>query len=305
MTYSNGTQVSINSFDQVTELFFSQVLAGRPEVVRSKIIDSMESLGYDIIEDTPNIIGRRGASGWGKWYSSANVMDYAATLTIRFRSVGDGSTRVTFDYLIKHGWLNDGEKEIVIQEAKTIASLSRTPAIDKLCSVCEWESTDDSRFCRNCGAPLTSESAELEVLRLMAETRAAKTSVVSGSLISGLSIIGLLVVFILSLIGTANPKVVFVFSVISSVLVLLSFIFSLFSWNRLKRALDKKPSERSRGGESVQQLKEYAEPAMLSSPAAFSSVTEGTTNLLDKERVLRRESGDISPEKRITKDLER
>ncbi|MBX3244137.1 MAG: zinc ribbon domain-containing protein [Acidobacteria bacterium] len=294
-----------NGFDQTTELFFSQVLAGRPEMVRSRIIDSMESLGYDIIEDTPNIIGRRAARGWGKWYSSADVLDYAATLTIRFRSVGDGSTRVTFDYLIKHGWLNDGEKDIVIQEAKTIASFSRTPAIDKLCSVCEWESNDDSRFCRNCGAPLTSESAELEVLRLMAETRAAKTSVISTTFTMAASFIVGMIGYSLFFARVIDLKTFAIMAFFSSFLALFTLSTSLFSWNRLRRALGKKPSERQVGNMSTREFKENNDPVMLASAKPFTSITEGTTNLLDQEILTQREREQVPiSQGRETKDLE-
>ena len=173
---------SSTNADQTTEIYIKKVLAGNIESVRRRIVGSMESLGYDIIEDEPNIIGRRGAKGWAAWYASADVLEYAATLTVRLKPVSESSTRVTFDYLIKHPMLNKGEKAVVLQEAKTIAAISKIQAVEKMCSVCETESTDDSRFCRKCGAPLTSEQSEMEVLRMMAEIRAGKTSVVASSI---------------------------------------------------------------------------------------------------------------------------
>ena len=99
---------SVNQLDQSTELYLKKVLPGNSETVRAQLMDALEVLGYDIIEDEPNIIARRGSKGWGGSYMSANALDYATTLTLRLKSIGANSTRVTFDYLIKHGMFNKG-----------------------------------------------------------------------------------------------------------------------------------------------------------------------------------------------------
>ena len=80
---------SSNNYDQTTELYHSEVLAGRSATVTAHLTDAIESLGYYIKGDDPNITGRRDAKGWGKWYSSVDVLDYGARLTVRFRSVGE------------------------------------------------------------------------------------------------------------------------------------------------------------------------------------------------------------------------
>ena len=98
----NTVNSSVNSMEQTTELYVKKVLAGNIKTVRLQLIDAMESLDYDIIEEEPNIIGRRGAKGWGTWFGSADVLDYPMTLTVRLKSLSESSTRVTFDYLIKH-----------------------------------------------------------------------------------------------------------------------------------------------------------------------------------------------------------
>lgn len=279
---------SIYSLDQTTELYFKKVLAGNINNVRLQLINSMESLGYDIIEEEPNIIGRRGAKGWGTWYASADVLDYAAALTVRLKPIGDNSTRVTFDYLIKHGMLNKGEKNIVVQEAKTLAAISKTHAVEKMCSVCEMESTDDSKFCRKCGAPLTSEQAELEVLRLMAETRAAKTSVVSASLLMIPSTVLLVVVFILNNAELLKPKLFPILIGVGGLGMLLAIISSLFGWNRLKHALETPENVAhpiSRRSPESLATGEFEQLPPRQTPA---SITEGTTNLLDEDWANRR-----------------
>ena len=284
---------SIYSLDQRTELYFKKVLAGNINNVRLQLINSMESLGYDIIEEEPNIIGRRSAKGWGTWYASADVLDYAATLTVRLKPIGDNSTRVTFDYLIKHGMLNKGEKNIVVQEAKTLAAISKTHTVEKMCSVCEMESTDDSKFCRRCGAPLTSEQAELEVLRLMAETRAAKTSVVSASLLMIPATILLAVVFILNNAELLKPQLFPILIGVGGLGMLFAVISSLFGWNRLKHALETpenvaRPISR-RSTESLT-TGEFEQLPPRQTPA---SITEGTTNLLDEDWANRRKKEKI------------
>ncbi len=291
--------------EQSTEIYVKKVLAGNLEMVRWQVIDALELLGYDIIEDEPNIIARRDARGWGRSYMSANPLDYGATVTVRFKSVGENSTRTTFDYLIKHGMLNKGDRKIIIQEANTIAAISKTHAIEKMCSVCETESTDDSKFCRRCGAPLTAEQAELEVLRMMSETRAAKSSVVSSTLLTTISSVALLVAFLLNNAGLMKPKLFVVLMIAGGAAFIGGLIANFFGWNRLKRALDQPEGQRSRISHNVPGSLESGEvrelPPQRQAPA---SVTEGTTNLLDKDWTEGREKEKVRVSKnRTTRDL--
>lgn len=279
----------INAGQQTTELYVKKVLAGNIGDVRARLINSIESMGYDIIEDEPHIVGRRGAKGWGTWFGSADVLDYQMTLVVRLKHLSENSTRVTFDYAIKHPMLNQGEKAIVVQEANTIASLSKRQAIEKTCSVCETESTDDSRFCRKCGAPLTSEQAELEVLRMMAEVRAGKTSVVSSSILIIASVVLLTLAFVLSSLGSIKPGAILLLFSLNGIAAMLALLSTFFAWNRLKRALDK-PENTTRhvSADTFESIKtgEFQE---LPTPVPPASITEGTTNLLDEKWIDRRE----------------
>ena len=291
--------------EQTTELYVKKVLAGNIKTVRLQLIDAMESLGYDIIEEDPNIIGRRGAKDWGTWVASANVLDYATTLTVRLKSIGESSTRVTFDYLIKHGMLNKGDRNIVVQEAKTIAAISKTHTVEKMCSVCETESTDDSKFCRQCGAPLTSEQAELEVLRMMAETRAGKVSVVASSVAMSVSSIMLIIVFILNNLGLLKPKLLPFLLFFGGAGILFAVMSSLFGWNRLKRALEKPETQVQHIPRRVPESIETGEFEELLPRQPVASITEGTTNLLDEEWTKKREKEKVPvSSRRNTNDLD-
>lgn len=297
---------STNSVEQTTEIYVKKVLAGNVNEVRQRIIVSIEAVGYDVIEEDPHIIGRRGARGWGVWLSSADVLDYPMTLTVRLKPVGQNSTQATFDYLIKHPFLNKGEKAIVAQEAKTIASISKKPAVEKMCSVCETESTDDSRFCRKCGAPLTSEQADLEILRMMAEIRAGKTSVVSSSILMFVSTALLIAFVVLNYLGKLqNPKAFFIFLFFGGLTALAAIILTFFGWNRINRALEKPAVQKEHIPRYVPESLDTGEFAELPPTRTIPvSITEGTTNLLDREWTTHREKEKFPvPNRRETEDL--
>ncbi len=280
-----------NTGAQTTEIYIKEILAGNAAHVRGQLIEAVESLGYDIIEDEPHIIGRRGAENWGTWYGSADVLDYARTLTIRLKSVGANSTRVTFDYLVKHPMLNKGEKSIVAQEARTIAAICRQ-SVERICPACETESTDDSRFCRRCGTPLTIELAEREVLRMMAEVRAAKTSVVMATVNTTLLIALLIPIIMLLALNSFNPtdRIVLIgLFVLSGLITAVAILSNGFGWNRINRALKKAESSNQPLPRSISKAFQTGEFDELPASKPIASITEGTTNLLDKEWANQRE----------------
>lgn len=287
MNYASGTN---NQWEQTTEIYVKKILAGNVADVRARIASVAESFGYNIIEDEPHIIARRGARGWGTWYGSADVMDYPMTLTVRLKPLSENSTRATFDYIVKHPMLSDSEKSIVLQEAAAIASLSKVQAIEKQCSVCETESSDDSKFCRKCGAPLTSEQAEMEVLRMMAEIRAGKTSTVTSSILILISFLILMTAFVLENAEFLEPKVFIILFSLGGLALFFALITSFFAWHRSKRALEKPAGNALPPAfYRVPETLVTGELGELPPRSVHASVTEGTTNLLDEEWSNRRE----------------
>ena len=265
---------------QATEIYLKRVLAGNIESVRARLSAALERLGYDVIEEEPTLIGRRGARSWGTWYGSADILDYAMTLTIRFKPVGPYATRATFDYTVNHPWLSRGEKEVLTREVDALTALATVRAVDKVCAACGTETTDDSRFCRRCGAPLSSEQAELDVLRMTAETRAGHTSVVTSAAMLMITNIMTILAFILMGAGVARPKGLWTLAIIGSIIGFLNLLVTFCAWSRLNGALNFK-RERQQVvpvGSSVPALP-VGEPAALP-PRRAVSVTEGTTELL-------------------------
>jgi hypothetical protein len=266
---------------QTTEIYLKRVLAGNIESVRARLGVALERLGYDVLEEEPALHGRRGARGWGNWYSSADVLDYPMTLIIRLKNAGDHSTHATFDYTIKHPWLSKGEKEVLTREAEAIVALATTRATEKVCTVCGTEATDDSRFCRRCGAPMTSEQAELDVLRMAAETRAGHTSVVTSTILSLASIAIALIAWVVFLKkGTVSAKGLWIVICLMGILTLFNFLVGRFAWLRLNAALVSKREETGTLPSSRAQTLPDVEPAALPPRHVGHSVTEGTTELL-------------------------
>ncbi|HEY0101580.1 MAG TPA: hypothetical protein VGB76_21820 [Pyrinomonadaceae bacterium] len=285
---------------QTTEIYLKRVLAGNIESVRARLGVALERLGYDLLEEEPALHGRRGARGWGVWYSSADVLDYPMTLIVRLKSAGEHSTHATFDYTINHPWLSKGEKEVLTREAEAIVAIASTRAAEKVCAGCATEATDDSRFCRRCGAPMTSEQAELDVLRMAAETRAGHTSVVTSTILSLSSIaIALLALVVYLKKGAVTTKGLWLLLSVMAVISLFNFLVGRFAWQRLNAALASRREEtRTLPGRRVQTLPNI-EPAALPPRHIGHSVTEGTTELLnaqtrEQEPIHLRRGGDTS-----------
>ena len=278
---SDFVDVSGGYGSQTTEIYLKRELVGSVESVSARLIAALERLGYDVIEDQPAILGRRGARGWGTWYGSADVLDYSMTLVIRLKPIGDHSTRATFDYKVSCPWLTKGDKEVVSREVEAITALATMRSADKLCAACGTEAMDDSRFCRRCGAPMTAEQTELDVLRMAAETRAGHTSVVTSTMLSLLSILGLLAVVAIAVKASVSLDAFWTGIGFLGVISLFNFFVGWCAWGRLNNALRNKRAEQRVMPVSDAQTLSGTEATALPAGRIERSVTEGTTELLN------------------------
>ena len=267
---------------QTTEIYLKRELVGSVESVSARLIAALERVGYDVIEEQPAILGRRGARGWGTWYGSADVLDYSMTLVIRLKPIGDHATRATFDYKVCHPWLSQGDKEVVSREAEAITALATMRSADKSCAACGTEAMDDSRFCRRCGAPMTAEQTELDVLRMAAETRAGHTSVVTSTMLSLASIlIVLLAVIAMAVKGPLSLKGFWGWIGFLAIISLFNFFLGWCAWARLNSALKiKRATQRLSPISDTQTLPGTEAPALPTGRVGMS-VIEGTTELLN------------------------
>jgi hypothetical protein len=127
----------------------------------------------------------------------------------------------------------------------------------------------------------------------MAETRAAKTSVVATSLLTVISTILLVVTFLLKNAELLKPKAFVVLLSLGGLGILFAVISSFFGWNRLKRALEKTETQPLYLPRHVPKSFETGEFFETPSSKAPASITEGTTNLLDAELFNQREKEKI------------
>lgn len=272
---------------QDSEHYLQRVLAGNVNDVRRRLTLALERLDYDFIDEGDlEIQAKRNSRGWAGAWASADVLDYPRTLVIRFKPLNENLTKASFVYIIKHPSLQRGEKEVLTREAETLSTLATVRATDKICALCGTESNDESRFCRNCGAPMTSDETAIEILRMTAETRSGHTSVAIGTII-GLFIAIMNIAAIIALLysGVGN-KGVFVFLGVGIFLSLMIVISNGFGWKRLNNAL----KSNSKNDHSQKILTEKVAPrifgentnALPSAPAY--SVIEDTTSLLDFNR---------------------
>lgn len=279
---------NVNLYGYSTEHYLRRVMNGNAEQVRARIAVALEALGYDVVEEYPHLQARTAARGWGNYGSSADVLDYSRTLTIRFRPLNERTTQVTFDYVIKHPMLSRGEKEVLTREAEAIAEMATTRLTNKVCEACGTDGTDDSRFCRGCGAPLVSGESALEVLRMTAHTRAAHTSVVSAHISLMITLLFTFLAFILTLTrGGVVPKPAIVMFIFALLGVLFALFCLPFAWHRINRALkqNEKPKPLAISAAHTTSPASFKGTTTGSLPAAsFSapqfSITDSTTELL-------------------------
>lgn len=275
------------TFYQDSEHYLQRVLAGNVNDVRRRLAFALERLDYDFIDDGElEIQAKRNSRGWAGASASADVLDYPRTLIIKFKPLSENLTRASFIYIVKHPWLQRGEKEVLTREAETISALATIRATDKICTVCGAESTDDSRFCRKCGAAISSDETTLEILRMTAETRAGHTSVAMGTIIGVvLALINLIALIAVASSGQIN-KGVLIFLVVGLAVSLLIVISNGFGWKRLNNAL--KASGKNEQSQKI--LVEKSAPLISGGntktllPLPAYSVTEDTTNLLNFDR---------------------
>ena len=280
---SNYVDLGGGPHSYITEHYLKRVLAGNIESVRRRLIATLERLGYSVIEEEPVLLGRRGAKGWGTWGGSTDVLDYAMTLAIRMKPISGHATSVTFEYLVKHPWLSHREKEVLTREAEAITALASVRAADKVCAACGIESTGDSRFCRRCGTPMTSEQAELDVLRMTAEAKAGHTSVVTSSIMLMSTNLIALVALIVAGFAPIGAKILWGSTIIAVIIGFLNLLVSLCAWKRINLALKSKGEEHRKPPASMDLERPTIETFDFPPQRAETSITEGTTDLLSMQ----------------------
>lgn len=279
----------------ITEYQSRRVLIGDVETVRQRFIEALEKLGYSVISDQP-LIAKNSVkqSGLSCMNCFPGALGSPTKLTIGLRLSNSNSTLATFDYSIMNPVITKGDRQTLEREIDALLALAtaRPPAI--VCAACGTNLTSDSRFCRACGAPSSSEApAEVEVLRLTSEARASHQNIV-GSVLSILFVLAMALPVIF--FARKGPKAGTILLIVGE---LLAFCWLLYGMYRLHRTLNPRPVEKTLPVTNAVHVLASLDTAALPQLPAHNSVTEGTTELLTTpERVavpVNRQGRDTGP----------
>ena len=257
----------------VSDHNLTMAIPGDVASVRDRLVDAVQQLGYKVMGEQP-IYAKRNARASARWDCSLNSLDYPTTLNIALKQTNDVSVVATFNYEIKNCLgLTKGDRQTLAREAEAIAALAIERHAVSACRACGTQITDESHFCRRCGAPLVLDVPELEILRLTRSARGSHHHVVIGlfAVVIGLALI-MTLFLTMGLRITPGFWIGFCFATYGIVSLIQG------TW-QLHFALNPKTPTKS--------LTAPAQPAFRSSvttalpPASGRvSVTEGTTELL-------------------------
>lgn len=263
-----------------------RIIPGDIETVRSGLMHAIEQLGYRMLNDDP-LQARRKARGLGKSWGSNNILDYQSNLTINLKQRGASATRATFNYSIGYTLLYEGDRATLSREVDAMIGLMSARTASGNCTACGAFISAGTRFCRQCGAPsLGATPAEVEVYQMTALTNTSYKNLMGGFIFVLCAMI--LPLFLLFL--GANPvklaKAVKIIGVISGTMGLTGLAMLINAMRISKRMIRFNDDDEEipvfnrqlSSAPNTNSLASHREPVGIP-----SSVTEGTTDLLEDE----------------------
>ena len=251
-------------------------IPGDVATVRLRLLEAIQKVGYKVLGEQP-IYAKRGSQCSAVWDCSLNPLDYPTTLTVSLKQTNDAAVLATFSYEIKsYVHLTKGDRQTLAREGEAIAALATERAAISACRACGTEVTDESHFCRRCGAPLVLDVPELEVLRLTKKTRGSYHNILVGMV--GLMLAALAIIPMTIIKGGGIYAPLFWLGIAFASYAL--FLLVQGTW-QLHHTLNPK---------TAKNVTTSPQPAFKSSattalPPGSVSVTEVTTNLLRDPRV--------------------
>src|SRR5215510_8652024 len=172
-------------------------IPGEIASVRARLVEAIQKLGYKILGEQP-IYAKRAKQGAACYDCSINVLDYSTTLTVSLKQTNDSAVLATFSYEIK-SYMNmtKGDRQTLAREAEAIIALATERLAISACRSCGTQVTDESHFCRRCGAPLVLDVPELEILRLTRSTRSSFYNIFAGMMVMLSALLLVLLFFIM------------------------------------------------------------------------------------------------------------
>ncbi|HEV7473393.1 MAG TPA: zinc ribbon domain-containing protein [Pyrinomonadaceae bacterium] len=261
-----GTTTTISDHD------VTLTITGDVDSLRPRLMEAIQKLGYKVLGEQP-IYGKRSAQGGARSGCSFEVLDFPTRLTILLKQVNEIAVVATFNYEVKSCvHMTKGDRQTLQREAEAIAALASDRNSVSACPSCATPVTDDSHFCRRCGAPLAIEVAELEVFRLTRKSRTAYHNLMIGA---GILLVTILLLLPMSLV---SPKLFKALLIIDSTLGAMGLVALLQGLWQLHFALNPESSQPV----ATPPAQVFAAPLTQALPASIAraSITEGTTELL-------------------------
>lgn len=249
-------------------------IPGEVESVRRRLVDAVQKLGYKVVGEQPIYAKRRGQSAAAAWGCSFNVLDYPTTLTIALKQANDVSVLATFNYEVQ-SYMMKGDRQTLEREAEAIAALAVERLAVSTCRTCGTQVTDESHFCRRCGAPMVLEVPELEILRLTKGTRGSYYKIFVGLSALLLALLTTLPLFIVNGARIMWPMLGVGIPFASFGLCLLIHA----TW-QLHRTLNPKAAKTIAPQPAPIAVQPASVTTALPPARPFASVTESTTDLL-------------------------
>jgi hypothetical protein len=248
-------------------------IPGDADSVRARLIQALQTLGFRVVAEQP-IYAKRAAKGAARYGCSFNVLDYQTTLTVSLRQTNELALLATFNYEVKScTYVTKGDRKLLEREAEAIVALATERLAMSACRACGTPVSDESHFCRRCGAALVLDLPELEILRLTKGTRAGYYNIFVGVLALLAAALTLLPIFIVAGTRLFGP---FLWAGIP--LGIVGFIMTIQGAWQLHRTLNPKDAKSSMP--RLQPGVVTSSTTALPPRPAHGSITEGTTDLL-------------------------
>lgn len=268
MSTDYGTGVTITEHD------LTLAIPGEIGVVRQRLVEAVQKLGYKVMGEQP-LYAKRRAKGVCSSFS-LNVMDYSTTLTISLKQTNNVAVMAAFNYEIE-SYMNmtKGDRQTLLREAEAIVALATERLADSTCRACGTQVTDESHFCRRCGVPMVLDLPELEILRLTKGTRASYQNIFVGLCSLLLALLTTLPLFIVNG-GRIWGPMLWVGIPFASYGLFLVIQATL----QLHRTLNPKPGKNIALNAAQPALSAASVTTALPPARPLTSITEATTGLL-------------------------
>ena len=278
------TMSESGGFVYVTEHDVVRTMAGESDAVRAQLAEALEQAGFRILNEAPLQARRLGTESAAAGCSN-DILEYPATLDIGVKAAGPGATRVTFSYAVRNpiGYLTKGDRNTLTREAEAMIALVNVRRTMYRCLSCGAE-VGGGRFCRQCGAPAAvSTPAELELLDLTVKTNVAYKWNTWGTAFMAIALVLPTILFALDQDAPKYAKRVRVLLFLTGVFGVSGLLMLLRGLWWMARGIND-PIAREGQAAPIRRGLQVPDTASLpparETPAAVSSVTEATTDLL-------------------------